>query len=366
MLVTRQEIVDEVLTRLGTTSDNVDSTDLTSIRLRVNQIQDYIFFDRAWEWRKRTYRLTLRTPYTTGTIAVTQNSKTVTGTGTSWDDTTRIGYLVLGGIAYKIQAVASTTSLTLETPFPNATATSQSYSIVFPDYYLPHEIESIVSVKLEDIFLNVVNRDQLVLNLDTYSQPEQVAFGDRAKEDYYNTGTVTVTNGSTTVTGSGTTFESLMEGMSFRVNDFSKSYVVKTVDSTTQLTLRDNYEGTGASGKSYTVGAVGTPMITFRNAPDDYYYVEIEALINPDKLVSNTAYSLIPNHAPLLHGAIWLALTDLKGDNPVRIQQARADFDRTLDQLRNAYGVVSNKTWRSNNTGHNRTTGTSSYNPLSD
>lgn len=366
MLVTRQEIVNEVLAKLGTTSENIDTTDLTSIRLRVNQVQDFIFYDRDWEWRKRTFFFTLRKPYSTGTVTVTENSRTVTGDSTVWTAAMRTGYLLVKGKAYKVQSVSGNTTLLLEAPYPGDTEASLEYKLIFPDIHLPHEIEGIVSVKVNGGNIDVVNKDQLVLSLDSVSMPIQCAFGDRTKEDYYNTNTVTVTNDSATVTGDTTAFESLMEGMSFRVNDFSKAYVIKSVDSATQITLREKFEGTSASGKSYTISPVGTGVLSFRCAPDDYYSVEVEALIGSSKLVSDSAYSLIPNHAPLLHGAIWLALTDNKDMNPVRIQQARADFEKTLGQLRSSFGIVSNLRWTSPESVLAKRTGISTFNPLDD
>jgi hypothetical protein len=366
MLVTRQEIVNEVLSKLGTTSGNIDATDLTTIRLRVNQVQDYIFYDRDWEWRKRTYYFTTRKPYSTGTVDVTENSKTVTGNGTTFTDAMRVGYLVLGDRAFKIQSVTSGTELKLESPYSQDSATLQTYKLVFPEIHLPHEIDSVVSVKLNGADLDVVDRDQLVLSVSSVATPQQASFGDRTREPYYDTNTVTVTNASRTVTGSSTSFEALMEGMSFRVDDFSKAYVIKSVDSPTQITLRDKYEGTGASGKSYSISPVGTGMLSFRYAPDDYYTVEVEALIGSDKLVSDNAYSLIPNHAPLLHGACWLALADFKNMNPVVVQQQRADFDRTLNQLRSSYSSVANLSWKSHRSIVAQKNRTSMFNPLDD
>lgn len=366
MLVTRQEIVNEVLSKLGTTGANIDATDLTTIQLRVNQIQDYIFYDRDWEWRKRSYFFTTRKPYATGTVTVTENSRTVTGSGTVWTAAMRTGYLLVNNRAYKIQSVTNGTELKLEAPYPEDTESSKEYKLIFPDIHLPHEIESIVSVKINGIEIDAVNYNQLSLGLDSVSTPQQAAFGNRAREDYYNAETVTVTNGSATVTGSSTAFESLMEGMSFRVNDFSKLYVIKSVDSPTQLTLREAYEGTGASGKSYAISPVGTGMLSLRCPPDDYYSVEVEALIGSNKLVSDTAYSLIPNHAPLLHGACWLALADFKNMNPVVIQQQRADFERTLNQLRGSFKVVTNLRWTSPQSIAAKRTGISTFNPLDD
>lgn len=366
MLVTRQEMVNEVLSKLGTTSTNIDATDLTSVQLRINQVQDFIFFDRDWEWRKRTYYMTTQKPYSTGSVTVTENSRSVSGSGTVWTSAMKTGYLLVNGYSYKIRSVTNGTTLLLEAPYPGSTESSKDYQIIFPNYHLPHEIEGIISVKLAGCYIDVKTRDQLCLGLDSVASPQECAFGDRASEDYYNDGTVTVTNGSATVTGGSTAFDSSMEGMSFRVNDFSKPYIIKTVDSPTQLTLRDKYEGTGASGKSYAISPVGTAMISFRSAPDDYYFVEIEALIGSDKLVSDTAYSLIPNHAPLLHGAIWLALCDLKNMNPVRIQQARADFEKTLDQLRSSFATVANLRWTSPESIAAKRMGYGTFNPLSD
>lgn len=69
----------------------------------------------------------------------------------------------------------------------------------------------------------------------------------------YSTGTVAVTNGSTTVTGSGTAWTSDMIGQIFKGPD-SKNYIISAVGSTTELTLSSNYIGTTvASGGSYTV-----------------------------------------------------------------------------------------------------------------
>jgi hypothetical protein len=81
---------------------------------------------------------------------------------------------------------------------------------------------------------------------------------------YYSTGTVTVVNGSATVTGSGTTFVgNVVAGDEFGVGVLMTSgtsfpqtwYTVKSVDSNTQLTLTTNYAGAGAATQSYICAA---------------------------------------------------------------------------------------------------------------
>jgi hypothetical protein len=83
-------------------------------------------------------------------------------------------------------------------------------------------------------------------------------YGGSRKTAVYSTGTVTVTNGSKTVTGSGTTWNTLVDaGMLFRPEAGSgRVYVVETVNSTTSLTLRDPYEGTTESSKTYALNPI--------------------------------------------------------------------------------------------------------------
>jgi hypothetical protein len=71
----------------------------------------------------------------------------------------------------------------------------------------------------------------------------------------YKTGTATVTNGSATVTGSGTLWLAYVTaGNSFTVAGDGVMYDVASVDSDTQVTLSVAYAGTTASGAVYAIG----------------------------------------------------------------------------------------------------------------
>ena len=71
----------------------------------------------------------------------------------------------------------------------------------------------------------------------------------------YSTGTATVTNGSATVTGSGTLWlANVTAGNSFTVAGDRVMYDVASVDSDTQITLSAPYAGTTASGVVYAIG----------------------------------------------------------------------------------------------------------------
>jgi len=367
MIVTFNEIINEVLTFLKLDTATVDANVLTSIKLRINQIQDMIVYDRNWEWRKQTFYITTRKPYNTGTVTVTEASRSVSSSGATFTVDMKDGYLLVNSKAYKILSVdEGTDTLTLEDVYPDSTESAISYSIIFPDYVLPHNVTGIISVKLEGRDLDVVQQDQLFHSVATTGTPDRAAFGKRTQEDFFNDGTVAVTNDSTTVELTGGTLPTNIEGMNFRTVDNSKVFRINTRTDADTFELREKFDGTTASGKSYAINPKGSQVIRFSETPDDYYFMEINALVAPEKLVGGNDYSIVPNHAPLLHGAIWLAAVDLKNENPVRIQQARADFDRTLKQLQKTYKSVANLQWTSNQEYRAKKRGITDFNPLDD
>lgn len=81
----------------------------------------------------RKYRGSTNANYSTGTITVTQDSATVTGSGTSWNTSTNaeVGeYIKLpDGKWYRITAIGSDTSLTIECAYRAGTQSGQSYVI---------------------------------------------------------------------------------------------------------------------------------------------------------------------------------------------------------------------------------------------
>ncbi len=76
--------------------------------------------------------------YRSGTVAVTNNSNVVTGTGTSWVDAVALGETFLGpdGQVYEITSIVSGTSLRISPNYKGATAGAQSYAIMPTQGYL--------------------------------------------------------------------------------------------------------------------------------------------------------------------------------------------------------------------------------------
>ena len=87
-------------------------------------------------------------------------------------------------------------------------------------------------------------------------------YGGSRKTANYTTGTIALTNGSTTVTGSGTAFLANVDaGMLLQIGN-ERVYVVASVNSDTSLTLRDTYAGTTTGSTAYTL----TPFYTITSA----------------------------------------------------------------------------------------------------
>lgn len=100
-------------------------------------------------------------------------------------------------------------------------------------------------------------------------QPQDV---DLTKSDY-KTGTATVSNGSTAVTGTGTSWTQAAHGnMQFTVTDGSDGnwYDIATVNSTTSITLKTPYVGPSVSGAAYKLGQMFIFPGEYDDVPVDY------------------------------------------------------------------------------------------------
>jgi len=69
--------------------------------------------------------------------------------------------------------------------------------------------------------------------------------------DEYSTGTVTMTDGATTIVGVGTTFTSGMVGRQFKVNNYV--YTIATFSSTTAITIDQAWENATEAGLSFSI-----------------------------------------------------------------------------------------------------------------
>jgi len=177
--------------------------------------------------------------YTDGTASVTNGSATVTGTGTVWDaGLIGLSFQIDGSSAiYTILNVTSPTQLTLAVVFAEATMAGTTYQIF--------------------------QKRPMANTGCTVAIPHT-----------YSAGTVTMTAGSTAVTGAGTQWTAALVGQVFRVQNDLTKYRVASVASATQLTLDQPYAGP-ASGLGF-IYSIGFPLyrdLSNETNWDERYYV---------------------------------------------------------------------------------------------
>ena len=180
--------------------------------------------------------------YSTGTATFTVNSTAVTGAATLWNTGTNAGvHFAIGngadpGKFYSIRSIESDTALTLEEPYREATAAGASYLITDG------------AIRLHYVAIPAALR--------TISYVTAMA------------ATITVTNGSRTVTTSGAPawLTNARRGMHFGVGTTtettrpSKWYIIRKVVSNTELELAQPYEEATAAGTANGVLTEDSPF----------------------------------------------------------------------------------------------------------
>jgi phage tail sheath protein FI len=226
----------------------------------------------------------------TGSVGVTGGSPTVTGTGTSFQSSLKVGqYLVFASdttqTPYQIKAIASDTSLTLTANYGAATAASTAAIVsadpmafnltitnladgtveTFPNVSLNSSRNNYILAVVNDID----NGSQLVNAQITGAPPTNppaisgivgsaltIAPVNAAMGATQLTGTAAITNGSATVTGTGTAFTTALQVgqyVIFGSDTTSTPYQVKTIGGDTSLTLASNYAGTTAAASTISL-----------------------------------------------------------------------------------------------------------------
>jgi hypothetical protein len=212
---------------------------------RINQVRTDIAsrFAGRWQGLYREGWLGLVPVYSTGTVTVTLDSRTVTGSGTAFTSA-MVGRKFLGpdSAYYKIASVTSGTVLILTEPYQSATASGASYQIWKDEYVLYPEANSIID------FVNYIEPGQMIEDFNRHSRmlaPRATAnetpktfviVGRQQTVGEYSTGTVTGTAGSRTLTGTTTAWlGNLYPGYELTIG--STTYHVLKVNSDTSLEL---------------------------------------------------------------------------------------------------------------------------------
>jgi len=130
----REEIVAKAIADTGIDVDQATTT----CHNWIDYIQDDIASRHNWSALKKYGKIATIPIYSTGTVDVTQDSTTVSGTDTVWTESMIGRYIYLpDGNWYKIAGVVSGTEITLEIAYIGDNDTGKTYTIMAIDYSLP-------------------------------------------------------------------------------------------------------------------------------------------------------------------------------------------------------------------------------------
>jgi hypothetical protein len=256
-------------------------------------------------------------PYETGTVTVTNGSKTVTGSGTTFT-AAMVGRKIRVNdeqAYYKIAAFVGATEITLEVEYGGSSDSSLTYSIYKDEYKLNADVD--VYKVLRHIEDGVALGSGEASAFDIINPTPSGEGGARfeifvgTKLDTYTTGTVTGTSGNKTLTGSSTvwtTVEGL--GIGSRITVGENTYTVKSVDSDTQITIYEDLLSS-PSGSTYTAH-LDNPIILLSDIPDAAENIYYRYQRIPFPLVGDTDIPDLPekyHNLLVTHGLAWAWMT---------------------------------------------------------
>lgn len=298
-----------------------------------------------WYWWRREWYLATVASYSTGTVAVTGDGYTVTGTSTAWTyqmngSKIEVGNTTVQAAAtdfYRIRKVVSATSLILEHPYRGSTATGQSYIIYKDEFGLRYDVDRINLWRIPSTPQRVVRffQDELY-NWDANPRATGTPYVYRplgtTKIPYYDLGTASVSN--TTIVGLSTaaSADATFIGRFFRVDGESRTYEIASVPAKTRFKTLETYGGGKiTSGNTYTIDPPGTPLVQLYPIPVTKIYMVYEYQKLPKQLYSDNDQPEIPDkwHEVLVKGAWWTLLKQLNRSQE-EIQAAKADYEQYI------------------------------------
>lgn len=309
------EALNEVAQRAGLTltSDIANGEKVKTHLIRAFNLR-YKDFNRrySWPWLQKVGTLQTIVNYTTGTVQVTNGSRTVTGTNTTFTAAMEGRYFKLDRDTelYLIKDFVSTTELTLEDPYIGDSGSSLTYLIWNKYYNLPPDCDLNLQIYISKIPQRVFPLPRLEFNTRF---PNAYLNGNpyfwswytvNRVNSRYSTGTVSTTLNSRTLTGSSTSFVgNVFPGGLITIG--SNKYNVESVDSNTQITMFQNANVT-VSGSTYTIDTQNRSQITFSATPDPVVNLElIYAKRTYDLVNDNDELEIWPAYQPIVINAVY-------------------------------------------------------------
>lgn len=136
-----------------------DDTDNRAIvKEKINTVMQKVCFEKPYRWLGVTAPILLKARYTTGTVAVTNGSDTITGTSTSWVANTHEGRKIkLGTVTHPFRIIRVSESdqvITLDAPYTGATASGLTYTMFKDEYGLFPDLQDIRKLRIPGLNKN--------------------------------------------------------------------------------------------------------------------------------------------------------------------------------------------------------------------
>lgn len=245
-----------------------------------------------WKFRRVRGQIAAVADYSTGSIAtLSQAGTAVVGDSTVWGVEFVFRHLrptnnsSNGDVRdYLITARASDTSITIEDPYEgSAIASNTAYTIYKRWYTLPPDFSQLEIPKESagGIIVDHISRDDLE-NIETSpnssGQPYWIVDAGNSTLPLWSTGTVTMTEGTAVVAGSGTAWVSARDkGRRYRVRGMPQygDFTILSVDTDTQLTLNRPWRGPTKSAQAYDIDPAGEPLVELFPRPAGNTSVEM-------------------------------------------------------------------------------------------
>lgn len=223
---------DEILQKIGRILQNRGATFTSNeITEALELAEEDIRRAGPWPPMFRTIPWTITTTavYDTGTAKTTLDSKTVTGTGTTWTSAMVGRKFRIDGDwrFYRIATFVSATSITLDENYENddLDGTSRNYKIYVDEYNLPAELEAVHQIRQQ--FSNVPMKKKNLKDF-FFEVPDASSMGDPEFYDIIDTGVENqpIAAGTLSLSSSsasdGSAFTVLVRGMVSAVKDYEE------------------------------------------------------------------------------------------------------------------------------------------------
>lgn len=137
--------LDKILVRIMRDLGPVDVLDLVRT---VNQCQQSMYLRSVWRWAQKVARIQTTDGYNTGTVTLTEDSATVTGSGTTFtvDMVGRKFQHTQSTGRFVVSAYVSATEITLDRVWPYDTVTLATFNVFEDVYSLPSDLGRIKSI----------------------------------------------------------------------------------------------------------------------------------------------------------------------------------------------------------------------------